>query len=83
MAIISCVGLAVTAYSIEYLRHETEKNIIGFMRVKQYFILLNLFMTMMYLAVCASSSILTWIFIEATTKRFKRIGTLKLLSPLV
>ena len=74
MLIIGCVGFAGTAYSIEYLRQETAKNIIGFTgvsrlrsRVRQYFILLNLSMAMMFLAITVSSPILTWIFIEATT----------------
>src|ERR1019366_5500728 len=52
----------------------TEKNIIGVSgvshirsRVREYFILLNLFMAMMFLAITVSSPIFTWIFIEATT----------------
>ena len=74
LLIISAVGLAAAAYSVEYLRQETAKNIIGFTgvkkpysRVRQYFILLNLFMVMMFLAITASSPIFAWIFIEATT----------------
>lgn len=67
LLLIACVGMAATAYSVYYLREETAKGIIGSRRVRQYFILLNLFMVMMFLAVCASSVIMTWIFIEATT----------------
>lgn len=67
MLIIGFVGLAVTVYSIPYLRQETAKNIIGFTRVKQYFILLNLFLAAMFLAISASSPIFAWISIEATT----------------
>src|SRR3989344_4420468 len=51
MLIIAFVGLATTVYSIEYLRQETTKNIIGLSgvsylssRVREYFILLNIFM---------------------------------------
>src|SRR3989338_6902833 len=74
MLIIAFVGFAATVYSIEYLRQETAKNIIGFSgvshlqsRVREYFILLNLFMAMMFLAITVSSPIFAWIFIEATT----------------
>ena len=74
MVIIACVGFTATIYSVEYLRQETAKNIIGSTnvstirsRVKEYFILLNLFMAMMFLAITASSPIFAWIFIEATT----------------
>ena len=67
MLIISFVGLATTIYSVQYLREETAKNIIGFHRVSQYFILLNLFLTTMFLAITANSPIFAWISIEATT----------------
>src|SRR3990167_5675903 len=74
MLIIAFVGLATTVYSIEYLRQETTKNIIGLSgvsylssRVREYFILLNLFMAMMFLAIMVSSPLFAWIFIEATT----------------
>jgi len=65
--IISLVGLAASFYSVFYLREETAKGIVGFKRVKQYFILLNLFFAAMFLAVVSSSPIIAWISIEATT----------------
>ena len=67
MLIIGLICLATTIYSVEYLRQETSKNIIGFTRVKQYFILLNLFLMSMFLAASANNPIFAWIFIEATT----------------
>ena len=67
MLIIAFVGFAVTVYSVAYLRQETAKKIIGFTRVKQYFVLLDLFIAAMFLAVTASSPIVTWISVEATT----------------
>jgi len=67
MLIIACVGLAVTIYSVRYLRQETLKDIIGFTRVRQYFVLLNLFFAAMFFAATANSPVFTWIFIEATT----------------
>ncbi len=67
MLIIAAVGVAVTIYSVAYLRAETKKQIIGFRRVKQYFILLNLFVGAMLLAATTAHPIFTWISIEATT----------------
>jgi len=67
LLVISIIGFAVVIYSIKYLRKEFEKNIIGPGRVKQYFVLLNLFLAAMFLAVTSSSPIFAWISIEATT----------------
>ncbi len=67
LLIIGTIGLAVAIYSVWYLRSESEKNILGFTRVQQYFILLNLFLGVMMLAVMSSNPIFTWISIEATT----------------
>lgn len=65
--IIGVVGLAATICSVQYLRKETAKGIVGFTRVKQYFILLNLFFAAMLFAISANSPIFAWISIEATT----------------
>jgi hydrogenase-4 component F len=65
--IIAFIGLATTVYSIPFLRQEVAKNIIGFRRVKQCFVLLNIFLLAMYLAVVAESPVFAWIAIEATT----------------
>lgn len=67
LLIVGIVSFTTTIYSVEYLRQETAKNIIGFGRVKQYFILLNLFLAAMFLATSASNPIFAWISIEATT----------------
>jgi len=67
IVIISLIGLGANIYSIPFFRKEIEKNIIGFSRVKQYFIFLNLFLASMFLAVSSSNPVLSWIFIEATT----------------
>ncbi len=67
MLIIALVGLAATTYSVQYLREETAKQIIGFTRVRQYFVLLYIFLAAMFLAVTSGSPIFTWIAIEATT----------------
>jgi hydrogenase-4 component F len=65
--LIAIVGLISTIYSVQYLRQETIKNIIGLNRVRQYFILLNLFLAAMFLTISVNSPILMWISIEATT----------------
>lgn len=65
--ILGFVGFATTIYSIQYLRQEVHKNIIGFKRMKQYFILLNIFLAAMFLAATSSNPIFAWISIEATT----------------
>ena len=67
LLIITTVGCAAAWYSIHYLREETAKQVVGFKRVRQYFILLNLFLAAMCIAVTTASPMLTWIAIEATT----------------
>ncbi len=65
--IIALVGFFVSLYSVGYLRTEVRKGIIGPRRVRQFFILLELFLFAMYLAVATANPIITWIAIEATT----------------
>ncbi len=67
MLIIACVGLAATAYSVAYLHRELAKGIIGMTRVRQFFVLLNVFLAAMFLAITSSSPIVTWVSVEATT----------------
>lgn len=67
MLIIASVGLTTTMYSVSYLRQETAKGIVGFTRVRQYYILLNVFLMAMFAAVAVNSPVLSWICIEATT----------------
>jgi hydrogenase-4 component F len=65
--IVSTVSITSTIYSIHYFRTEIAKEVISFRRVKQYFILSNLFIGALLLAAVSNSPILTWISIEATT----------------
>jgi len=65
--IIGTMGFATAIYSVAYFNQETKKGIVGRTRVKQYFVLLYVFLTAMYLATTASSPIFAWISIEATT----------------
>src|SRR3989344_6132694 len=67
MLIIATVGLAASFFSVFYLREETKKMIVGFRRIKQYFVLLNLFLAVVFFAIMVNSPILMWISIEATT----------------
>ncbi len=67
ISLIAVVGLAACAYSVGYLRMEVKKQIIGFHRVRQYFIFLNLFLFTMFLAAMSANPIMIWIAIEATT----------------
>ncbi len=67
LMIVAVVGFAASIYSIGYLREEVKKGIIGFSRVKQYFILFHLFVMAMFFAIATTSPIMMWIAIEATT----------------
>lgn len=65
--IITLLGSFATVYAIGYLRTEVQKKIIGFRRVRQFFVLLELYLAAMLFAVTAANPILTWVAIEATT----------------
>jgi hydrogenase-4 component F len=64
---VAVVGFASSFYSIGYLRGEVEKGIVGFRRVRQYFVLFHLFLLAMFYAIVTVNPILMWIAIEATT----------------
>ena len=67
LATVNLVGIGASLYSIGYLRQEVAKGIIGFRRVKQFFVLLHLFLMAMYYAVCTVNPIMMWIAVETTT----------------
>lgn len=67
MMIVSFIGFIASWYSVGYLKAEVAKQIIGFRRVRQYFVLLHLFLLAMFFAIITTSPILMWIAIEATT----------------
>lgn len=67
LVLITLIGFMTAIYSVGYLRAEVDKEIIGFSRVKQYFVLFNLFLMSMVFAVSTVSPIITWIAVEATT----------------
>ena len=67
ICITAIVGFAAAVDSISHLRHEQEKEIIGFSRFRQYFILFHLFFFAMYVAALTSNPLIIWVAIEATT----------------
>ncbi len=67
LLIIVIIGIVTNIYSLEYFRQEKLKHLVGSTRIKQYFILLNLFLAAMVIAVTANNPIMAWISIEATT----------------
>lgn len=67
MMLVAIIGFAASIYSIGYLKAEVAKKIIGFNRVKQYFVLLHLFLTAMFFAIATTNLVAMWVAIEATT----------------
>ncbi len=67
MLTLATTSFPISLYSVGYLKAETAKGVIGFHRVKQYFILFHLFILAMFFAIITTSSVLMWIGIEATT----------------
>src|SRR3989339_503559 len=67
LILVAGIGFIVSWYSVGYLKAEVAKKIIGFRRVRQYFILLHLFLLAMFFAIITPNPILMWIAIEGTT----------------
>ena len=67
LILVAGIGFIVSWYSVGYLKAEVAKKIIGFRRVRQYFILLHLFLLAMFFAIITPNPIMMWIAIEATT----------------
>jgi len=67
LGITVTVGFVATLHSVGYLRCEQAKGMIGFRRIKEYYILMNLFLLCMYVAITITNPIIMWISIEATT----------------
>jgi len=67
LATVAIIGFSTALYSIGYLHEEVAKGIIGFRRVRQYFVLVHLFLFAMFFAITTTAPMLMWIAIEATT----------------
>lgn len=67
LAIAGVVGFAAAIHSVGHLRAEASKGILGFSRIREYFILFHLFFFAMFAAAASTTPLLTWVAIEATT----------------
>lgn len=67
LGIVILVGFIATLHSVGYLRAEQAKGMIGFHRIRQYYLLMKLFMFCMFFAIVTTNPVLMWIAIEATT----------------
>ncbi|MFA5961090.1 MAG: proton-conducting transporter membrane subunit [Parcubacteria group bacterium] len=67
LLLVAIIGFVASWYSTGYLQVEVKKGIIGFHRVREYFILLHLFLLAMFFAISTTNPILMWVMIEATT----------------
>lgn len=62
------IGFVATLYSVEYLRRKMiAQESIGFKRIRQYYMLLRLFLVAMFIAIATTNPMIMWIAIEATT----------------
>ncbi|MDO8269724.1 MAG: proton-conducting transporter membrane subunit [Candidatus Levybacteria bacterium] len=67
LLVTTIVGTVAMLHSVGYLRGEQAKKMIDFKRIKECYILLNLFLFCMYVAITTTNPIVMWIAIEATT----------------
>lgn len=67
LGITIIVGLVATLHSVGYLREEQAKGMMGFGRIREYYILMKLFLLCMLVAIATTNPIIMWIAIEATT----------------
>lgn len=67
LGIIILVSFTATLHSVGYIRAEQAKGMIGFKRVREYYVLMRLFIVCMFFAIATTNPILMWISIEATT----------------
>lgn len=67
LGITVITGAVAICHSVGYLREEEKKHMIGFTRIKQYYLLLQLFLICMFVSVITTNPIVMWIAIEATT----------------
>lgn len=67
MLIVSTVGCLSAIYSAPYFHKEMMQKIIGPKRVREYYVLSNLFLAVMFLSATSSNPVVAWICLEATT----------------
>lgn len=61
------IGFIATLYSVGYLRRKIAQGVIGFKRVREYYLLIRLFLAAMFIAIATTNPMIMWIAIEATT----------------
>lgn len=67
LGIIIIVSFTATLHSVGYLRAEQLKGMIGFKRIREYYVLMRLFILCIFFAISTTNPILMWVSIEATT----------------
>lgn len=67
LLITTTIGFATAFYSIGYIREEVRKQIIDFHKIKEYYILFHLFLTVMFLAIVTVNPVIMWLAVEGTT----------------
>ncbi len=65
--VIGTVSVLASWGSVRYLRHEVDQEASTPRRATQYSVLIQLFVAMMLLAVCAANTGIMWVAVEATT----------------
>lgn len=65
--LVCVVGLAASAFSVPYIRHDVESGALEAGRVKAYYAFFQIFTWTMLLAILSNSVVLTWVAIELTT----------------
>lgn len=61
------LSFVISLYAIGYLRQEVQHKAIGYSRLRQYSLLINMFIFSMLFALLSNNLIITWIGLEATT----------------
>lgn len=67
LLLTAVLGVASLLYAWAYFNFEINKGIIGFRRVRQFYVLTHLFLLTIFLASTTRNFLLLWIAIEATT----------------
>lgn len=65
--VTALVGIVSALYAFGYFQVEMQKGIVGFRRVRQFYLLFHLFLLAMFVASATRNLMLMWVAIEATT----------------
>lgn len=67
MSLVAFVALVAVLYSDGYIGYEADRNVISQKDVKQYYIIMNLFIAILYVTFIVNSVALVWLCVGATT----------------